>query len=98
VRCLIKLKRTAEAIKDAESLLKRRRDDGKLLVLAHASAGDVKQTIAALEKLPTRSYLLSDCYQDQDLGPILRSDAFRELRVKFPEPKHRPRPIDDESD
>jgi hypothetical protein len=34
--------------------------------------------------------LVESCYRDPDLGPILRSESFRVLRERFPEPKSRP--------
>jgi predicted Zn-dependent protease len=85
VRCLVKLKRTDDALREAEALAKKRTGSRLFLVLAQASTGDVKQTIAALGKSP-QPYFLSDCYKDPDLGPILRSEAFKELQEKFPEP------------
>ncbi len=71
-------------------MAKRRYGNQLLLALAHASAGDVKQTIAVLEKQLPNTYLVRSCYQDRDLGPILRGEAFQELRQKFPEPKDKP--------
>ena len=85
VRCLVKLKRTDDALREAEALAKKRTGSRLFLVLAHASTGDAKKTIAALGKNP-QPYFLSDCYKDPDLGPILRSEPFKELREKFPEP------------
>jgi tetratricopeptide (TPR) repeat protein len=87
VRCLVKLKRTEEAIEEAEKLFKNKRGNHILTVLASASSGDARQAIAAVEKrLPDR-YLVSDCYRDPDLGPMLRGDAFADFRQHFPEPK-----------
>jgi hypothetical protein len=87
IRCLVRLKRTPEAVREAEAIAKKRFGDQTLLVLAHAASGDVKQTLATLEKIRPESFFLSGCYQDEDLGPILRSEPFREVREKFPEPK-----------
>ncbi len=87
VRGLVRLKRTEEAIREAETLSKKRSANRALLILAHAAAGDVKQTLAVVQKLHPKAYELTSCYQDEDLGPMLRSAAFREVREKFPEPK-----------
>jgi hypothetical protein len=86
VRSLVRLKRTADAVREAEAV-KQRRGPWVGLVLAHASTGDVRRTMAVVESLPSRSWLLGPCYQDPDLGPLLRSEAFRSFREKFPEPK-----------
>jgi predicted Zn-dependent protease len=86
VRTLIELKRFKDAVREAEEFAKT--GDRLLPVLAHASAGDVAGTIAALEKASRRDrYLVEACYRDPQLGPILRSDAFAEFRKRFPEPK-----------
>jgi len=87
VRSLVKLKRGQEAIQEAESFAKGPSGNGVLLVLAHTSTGDVKQSIAVMEKLRSRSWVLRGCYQDADLGAILRGEAFRAFREQFPEPK-----------
>jgi tetratricopeptide (TPR) repeat protein len=87
VRCLVKLKRYPEAIQEAEKSAKRPFGDRFELVFAHVSAGDVPQSIEAIQKTTYRVYLLRRCYEDEELGPILRSEAFRSLREKFPEPK-----------
>jgi predicted Zn-dependent protease len=86
VRCLVKLKRTKDAIHEAETVAKKPAGSRLLLVLAYAAAGDAKQTIAALEKKRPQPWFLSSCYKDPDLGPILRSESFKEFREKFPEP------------
>lgn len=86
VRALVKLKRFPEAIREADAQVKKGHDR-TLLVLAHAANGDVKQAIAVVEQAGENVYLLTTCYSDADLGPILKSDAFRAFREKFPEPK-----------
>ncbi|HWG44368.1 MAG TPA: tetratricopeptide repeat protein [Gemmataceae bacterium] len=90
VRCLVKLKQSEEAIRAAEDAVKSQYADRTLLVLAHASAGNIQQAIATVEKSRSRTYLLRNCYRDEDLGPILRSEPFKGFREKFPEPKDRP--------
>jgi predicted Zn-dependent protease len=85
VRALVRLNRAQEALKEAEGLVEGRADP-LLLILAQAATGDVMKTIAALEKYRSDKELPADCYADEDLGPILRSDAFKAFRDRFPEP------------
>jgi hypothetical protein len=87
VRCLVRLKRAQDAVREAQAALRGRHANRRPLVLAWAATGDVRQTIAAVGKDPPSTYFLKGCYEDADLGPILRSNAFREFRAKFPEPK-----------
>jgi uncharacterized protein HemY len=85
VRALVKLNRPQDALKEAEALSPSH-VQRLLLILAQAATGDVMKTIAALEKSPGDTALLGGCYADEDLGPILRSDAFKAFRDRFPEP------------
>ena len=87
VRSFVKLKRHDEAVRAAKDIVKKRSGDRLLLVLAHAAAGDVPQTIAAMEKPAKDAFFLRRCYEDDDLGPILRSKDFQAFRAKFPQPK-----------
>jgi tetratricopeptide (TPR) repeat protein len=84
IRCLIRLKRADEAVPEAEALAPANQI---MLVLAHAAHADAPRTIAIVEKLGVNPFLLSSCYRDEDLGPILRSERFRTFRERFPEPK-----------
>lgn len=96
VRCLIKLDRKAEAVREAEELMKSKRGWPLLLVLAHAANGDVAQAIAAAEKQREQRWEISQYYADEELGPILRSDAFKAFRDKIPPPDPtKPNPDDD---
>jgi predicted Zn-dependent protease len=86
VRSLVRAKKTGQAVEEARSLVRADRSDRLLLVLAHAANGDVKQAIAAAEKLaegPARQR----CYQDEDLGPLLKSETMAAFRERFPETK-----------
>jgi predicted Zn-dependent protease len=88
IRCLVRLKRTAEAVQIAEERAKA--DDvgvRTFQVLAHAAHGDVNKTLEVMEKMKDLPYLLSQCYHDEDLGPILKSDRFKAVREKYPQPK-----------
>jgi hypothetical protein len=87
VRSLVKLGRSADAIKEAESLFKNKRGSTLLLVLAQASAGDAKKTMEVIDRFPSNRFLVEDCYRDEDLGPILRGESFQAFRTRFPEPK-----------
>jgi predicted Zn-dependent protease len=97
VRCLVKLKRTDEALREAEAITKTKQGNRVLLVLAHAARGDVPKVLATIGQQRPGSFLLEDCYRDADLGPILRSEPFREFRERFPEPT-RVGPVDDVRD
>jgi tetratricopeptide (TPR) repeat protein len=99
VRCLIKLKRTEEAVKEAERIVADKiGGDRRLLVLAHAATGDVKKTMAAVARFDSDRYFAQDCYRDPDLGPILRSQAFQPFRQRYPEEQLNPDPVDDLDD
>lgn len=87
VRALVKLRRHDEAVRAAKDIVKKRSGDHLLLVLACAAAGDVPQSIAAMEKPGKDAFFVRRCYEDDDLGPILRCKEFQALRAKFPEPK-----------
>jgi predicted Zn-dependent protease len=87
VRCLVRLKRADEAVREAEEVASGGAGNRVLQVLALAAAGDVKKTTAVVEKMRPKPYFLRSCYQDADLGPLLRGEPFRDFREKFPEPK-----------
>ncbi len=88
IRCYVKLKRYQEAIREAEKATKMNPYADRFeLIFALASAGDVPRTVAALQKVSYRVYMLRRCYEDEELGPILRSEAFRAFREKYPQPK-----------
>lgn len=87
IRGLIRLKRAPDAVCEVEAAGKD--TDFRLAAAAHASAGDVARTRAALERGLLEGYSLSDFYDDPDLGPLLRGDLFRALREEYPEPVKR---------
>jgi hypothetical protein len=89
VRCLVRLKRYKEAVAEAEAQWKARRGDPLLLVLAHAAGGDVAGAVAAAERLRPGQVSPETWSADEDLGPILRGEAFRPFREKFPERKEK---------
>jgi LSD1 subclass zinc finger protein len=89
VRCLVRLKRGDEAVREASAVARQRSGNRLLLVLAHAARGDVAGAVAALEKGKMHTYLVEQCYRDEDLGPLLRSPAFQPFRDRFPPPKPR---------
>jgi uncharacterized protein HemY len=88
VRALIKLNRFDDAIREAEAHSKNREENPVSLILAHAASGKVDETLAVLDRFKTQTWIVASCYSDPDLGPILRSDAFRPVREKYPEPKN----------
>lgn len=87
IRCLVKLGRTDEAVKETETLWTKRYIQPDLVVLAHAAHGGLEGAIGAAERVATGRYRLEGCYAHPDLGPILRSEAYRPFRERFPEPK-----------
>jgi hypothetical protein len=56
------------------------------MIYVHAAAGDVKQTLRLLQLFSKGDVGLRDFYRDENLGPVLRSDAMRAVRERFPEP------------
>jgi tetratricopeptide (TPR) repeat protein len=94
IRCLVRLKRTDEAVKEAEALTKSGRGNRVLLILARAARGGAAEALAALRETRSNEVRAEDCYQDPDLGPLLRSEPFSAFRKQYPEPKqaaHKPR-------
>lgn len=86
VRSLVRLKKFDQAIEEAEKMNKQKDGPQILLVLAVASTGDVARTLVHVDKFRMPRYLIEDCYDDVDLGPILRSDAFTPFRKRYPVP------------
>jgi hypothetical protein len=85
--CLVRLRRFDEAVNVAKDWQENSPSAFPIsLVLAHAAAGDVKETLRLFEIHAKRYNILEMFYQDADLGPLLRSDAFRQVRERFPDP------------
>jgi hypothetical protein len=89
VRSLVRLKKPAEAVREAEAINQRKGTSTTLLALALASTGDLPRVLAFLETKKDQRYFLDDCYHDEDLGPILRGAAFLAVRERFPPPPER---------
>ena len=89
IRCLVRLKRMEEAAKEADEIAKNDSSGGvrTIQVLAHAANGDVTKTLELMEKIKGSPYLTAQCYRDEDLGPILKKDEFKQVREKYPQPK-----------
>lgn len=88
IRSLIWLKRYDEAEQEMERLKQKNNYDSAWYpTLVAAARGDVARTRANLEKLVAEDWEPSEFYGDDILGPALRSDAFKELREKYPEPE-----------
>jgi tetratricopeptide (TPR) repeat protein len=89
IRSLVRLKRFDEALKEADVAR-----DGKpapfFRAVVHAAAGDVAKTEQVLQECVDRHEWIGRFYTDPDLGPILRSETFRKLRSKYPEPENLP--------
>jgi hypothetical protein len=86
VRSLVRLQKSKAALHEAEALNRRNHGPYLLVALALAASGDVPGMVAFAKDRPEQRFFLEDAYRDEDLGPILRSDAFRMFREQFPEP------------
>ncbi len=91
VRSLARTRQFGEAAREARGA-GGDQESALLLAVVHALAGDLAKTEAALEKCLKDGYEAAEFYDDGDLGPALRSDRFRSLRMKYPEPKDEPPP------
>jgi len=86
IRCLVRLKREKDALREVEAMAKRNREHTMMAILAKAASGDVNAVMAEVEKESPQPETLRSYYEDDDLGPILKSDAFRTFREKYPVP------------
>jgi tetratricopeptide (TPR) repeat protein len=89
VRSLVRLQRFADARREFNALPEKTRPPILDTVVA-AAAGDVDGTARALAAQGERGYGVLFLYRDADLGPALRSEPFRALREKYPEPPSEP--------
>jgi tetratricopeptide (TPR) repeat protein len=87
VRCLVRLNRADEAVREADAVVRGGRGNRVLLVLARAARDGAGGAIAALEQPGPGRLDVADCYADPDLGPLLRSEPFVRFRARSPEPK-----------
>jgi len=86
VRGLVRTKQSKEAIQEAEAIVHKSNGAPVLLALALASTGDVPRLLEFMESTKNQRFLVEDCYRDEDLGPLLRSDAFRAVQQRYPPP------------
>ncbi len=86
IRGLVRLKRLDEALAAAEAIEVRR--DPIHLLIVHAARGDLLKTAEELELyVGGDGFIHGYVLADPDLGPALKSDRFRELRDRYPEPE-----------
>ena len=97
IRSLVRLKKTDEAIREAELISQRKDGRAALLALALASTGDVPRVLAYFDAKKGQRFFVDDCYFDEDLGPILRGAAFKAVQERYPPPPMRP-PTEDRFD
>lgn len=91
LRSLLRLKRTAEAEQAARDLTRRKDVDWEILILAHGILGDVENALKYARLIIEEDYGdVMTLYQDEDLAPILRGDAFEKFRAKLPPPDPMP--------
>lgn len=84
IRSLVRLHRSRDAAAELERV--KPRDSLPLLrVLVQAARGDVAQTIQTMEAIQAQPAFVAQCYSDDDLGPILKSPAFKAFRDRFPQ-------------
>ena len=88
VRCLVRLKKFAEARTEWKAI--ERNADVRLKPLIAAATGDVDATIDAIQEImedkKRNMYGLYYFYMDEDLGPLLRAEPMKRVREKYPEP------------
>ena len=87
IRSYIRLDKPKEALREAEGLSDKVEAKPWLILVATAATGDVPKTLSLLDQFARRENLAVRMYGDEDFGPILRSEPFREVRDKYPEPK-----------
>jgi LSD1 subclass zinc finger protein len=92
VRGLVRMKKAKEAVHEAETITQRKDGSQVLLALALASTGDVPRFLEFMETKKNQHFFVEDCYRDEDLGPLLRSDAFRAVQERYPPPPMVPLP------
>ena len=85
VRSLAHQQKTAEALRELRGL-DEKYHDRLLEALIHALAGDVAKTEQAMDLAVGEDGTTARYYSDPELGPILRSEPFKKLREKHPEP------------
>jgi len=87
VRALLRLNRGTEAMRVAQRWYDA---DGStsLLILAHAAAGNVRETVRLIRETSNAASQAGRLFSDADVGQIVRGDAFRPLRTAFPPPLH----------
>lgn len=89
IRSLVRLKQLDKALEEAAALAKNEKDSLMLAVVS-AAGGDVPKTSAALAQCLEEGRTAKDFYADPDLGPLLRTEPFRGVREKYPEPADQP--------
>jgi tetratricopeptide (TPR) repeat protein len=86
VRGLARLGRVKEALRVAQEST-RRDDNPHFEAVVHAIAGDVAATGRVLVAMEELGYAAEDFWDDEDIARALATDAFVELRKRYPEPK-----------
>lgn len=89
IRCLVKVQRWDEALTET-SRFEQKESAAIFGLLVHLARGDLATAEASMQRLAELKVQLSFLYEDEDIGPLLRSDAAKPLREKYPEPKPEP--------
>ncbi len=84
VRALIRLKKLDEAVREAKRIAAAG-DEAYYLVMAYAASGRTAEAIHAFRRA-VAAHQPDDLYTDEDMGPLLRKPAYKELHKKYPPP------------
>jgi len=88
IRSLAHDKKVDEALLELRKLEKGYQDR-VLEAVVYALAGDVPGTEAVLERASKEGQALWMFHADEELGPILRSEAFKKVCEKYPDPREK---------
>jgi tetratricopeptide (TPR) repeat protein len=91
IRCLIHLQRFDEAEQEVAKLKVEDNEPTWYNTLLSAGRGNVAQTEANITELVAQEYEPAEFYEDDILGPALRSEPFKAVREKYPEPMEAPK-------
>ncbi len=84
---LVRMKRFKEAVLLAKDWEINSPSENPIpMILAHAAAGDVKQTMRLIGMHANGYVGIADFYRNEDLGPLLRGETLRSVRERFPDP------------
>jgi hypothetical protein len=83
VRVLLKTGRKDDALELAVRI-KEEQQDLLPLILCHSAAGNIEETRNLIEERLAGDRTVDDLFDDEEMGPLLRSSAYAELRAEHP--------------